>query len=44
MGFNAGDFPEAEKYYAEAISIPLFHGMTDVQQEEVIRVLDKVLS
>jgi len=43
LGFKQGDFPEAEKYYTEAISIPLFHGMTDEQQTEVIKQLTHVL-
>lgn len=43
MGFKTGDFPEAEKYYQEAISLPMFHIMTDEQQDEVVRVLTKVL-
>jgi UDP-4-amino-4,6-dideoxy-N-acetyl-beta-L-altrosamine transaminase len=43
MGFKTGDFPEAEKYYQDAISLPMFHIMTDEQQDEVVRVLTKVL-
>lgn len=43
MGFNWGDFPEAEKYYKEAISIPMFHGMTSEQQYEVVATLQEVL-
>ena len=43
MGFKPGDFPEAECYYSEAISIPMFHGMTDEQQKEVVTVLKSVL-
>ncbi|TBR37473.1 UDP-4-amino-4,6-dideoxy-N-acetyl-beta-L-altrosamine transaminase [Marinomonas agarivorans] len=43
MGFKQGDFPEAEKYYSEAISIPLFHGMTLEQQDEVVATLTQVL-
>lgn len=39
MGFNAADFPEAERYYAEAISLPLFPGLTEEQQLEVVRLL-----
>ena len=38
MGFQSGDFPFAEQYYREAISLPLFHGMTLSQQDEVINV------
>ena len=43
MGFRAGDFPEAESYYQEAISLPMFHVMTLEQQNEVVSVLTKVL-
>lgn len=43
MGFKKGDFPEAERYYEEAISLPMFSTMTKQQQDEVVRVLQKVL-
>lgn len=43
IGFDWGDFPEAEKYYQEAISIPMFHGMTLEQQDKVIAILTEVL-
>ena len=43
MGFKIGDFPEAEKYYREAISIPIFHGMKIGQQDLVIRAINEVL-
>ncbi len=43
MGFNVGDYPEAERYYAEAISIPMFHGMTHEQQDDVVKQLTAVL-
>ncbi|KZX76443.1 UDP-4-amino-4,6-dideoxy-N-acetyl-beta-L-altrosamine transaminase [Oleiphilus sp. HI0009] len=43
LGFKAGDFPEAEKYYKEAISIPIFHSMTDEQQSTSIDILSRVL-
>ncbi|MGA4604093.1 UDP-4-amino-4,6-dideoxy-N-acetyl-beta-L-altrosamine transaminase [Pseudoalteromonas maricaloris] len=39
MGFAKGDYPNAETYYDEAISIPMFHGMTSEQQNEVVKVL-----
>ena len=44
MGFRWGDFPVAENYYQEAISIPIFHGMTDEQQNKVIATLVEVLA
>lgn len=43
MGFKLGDFPHSEAYYQEAISLPMFHLMSDVQQDEVVRVLTSVL-
>jgi len=39
MGFKAGDFPEAESYYAEAISLPMFQTMSDAQQDEVVNCI-----
>lgn len=43
MGFAAGDFPEAERYYSEAISIPLFPTMTMEQQDYVVSSLREIL-
>ena len=44
MGFNQGDFPEAERYYTEAVSLPLFQGMTATQQDEVVVALKRAMS
>ena len=44
MGFKEGAFPEAEKYYSEAISIPMFHGLTFEDQDRVINALEQLLS
>ena len=43
LGFKKGDFPEAEAYYSEAISIPLYSVMTDKDQNEVVRSISQVL-
>lgn len=43
MGFQVGDYPESERYYAEAISLPMFQTMTEQQQDQVVAVLQKVL-
>jgi UDP-4-amino-4,6-dideoxy-N-acetyl-beta-L-altrosamine transaminase len=43
MGFKYGDFPAAEHYYQEAISLPMFHIMTEQQQDEVVSVLARIL-
>ena len=36
MGFRSGDFPEAERYYQEAISLPLYFGLSEADQDRVI--------
>jgi len=43
MGFKAGDFPQAESYYAEAISLPMYPSLTEVQQDYVITSLKSIL-
>jgi UDP-4-amino-4,6-dideoxy-N-acetyl-beta-L-altrosamine transaminase len=43
MGFKQGDFPHAESYYCNAISLPMFHGMTQEQQDEVVSKLTLIL-
>lgn len=44
MGFSAEDFPKAMEYYGQAISLPMFHGLTFEQQDEVVKALRKALS
>jgi len=39
MGFKVGDFPQAEHYYREAISLPMFQTMSEEQQDTVIATL-----
>ena len=39
MGFQADDFPHAQSYYHEAISLPIYQGLSDVQQDLVIEAL-----
>jgi dTDP-4-amino-4,6-dideoxygalactose transaminase len=36
MGFQPGDFPEAEQYYREAISIPMHPTLTTGEQDYVV--------
>jgi UDP-4-amino-4,6-dideoxy-N-acetyl-beta-L-altrosamine transaminase len=43
LGFNLGDFPAAEHYYQEAISIPLYYGLTEIEQDRVIKILREIL-
>lgn len=39
LGFKSGDYPEAERYYTEAISLPLFPTMSEEQQDDVVAAL-----
>ncbi len=41
MGFKSGDFPQAERYYAEAISLPMYPTMKESEQDKVIKALEK---
>lgn len=43
MGFKAGDFPEAEGYYQEAISIPMHPRLTEAEQDFVIESLGEAM-
>ena len=43
MGHKVGDFPQAEQYYAEAISLPMYQLLSDQQQDQVVAELQKVL-
>lgn len=43
FGFQRGDYPVAEDVYERLISLPLFHGMSDQDVEDVIHGVQKVL-
>lgn len=43
MGFKLGDFPEAERYYAEAISLPMYTTLNETQQNRVIEALQQAI-
>lgn len=43
IGFKEGDFVEAERYYQEAISLPIYYALSSAQQGEVIEALNGLL-
>ncbi|MFT5923066.1 MAG: UDP-4-amino-4,6-dideoxy-N-acetyl-beta-L-altrosamine transaminase [Glaciecola sp.] len=43
LGFNKGDFPIAENFYNNALTLPLFPSLSDEQQNIVIDVLHEIL-
>lgn len=43
LGFRQGDFPVAEAYYERAISLPMYAGLTEAQQDYVVEQLLQLL-
>lgn len=43
LGFRHGSFPQAEAYYEQAISLPMYSGLTEAQQDEVVSALREAL-
>ncbi len=43
LGFRRGDFPNAEAYYAEAISLPMYPALSETEQQAVVDALKVAL-
>lgn len=43
LGFRQGDFPQSEKYYDEAFTLPLYYDLTNDQQDRIVESLRKIL-
>jgi UDP-4-amino-4,6-dideoxy-N-acetyl-beta-L-altrosamine transaminase len=43
LGFGEGHCPEAERYYREAITLPLYPAMSEAEQDRIIAALREVL-
>lgn len=43
LGFQTGDFPEAERYYAQAVSLPMYASLTEAQQDVVVSAIRSAL-
>lgn len=43
LGFKVGDFPEAERYYAKAMTLPLYSAMSEAQQDQVVDAVREIL-
>ncbi|MFC1831315.1 UDP-4-amino-4,6-dideoxy-N-acetyl-beta-L-altrosamine transaminase [Thermodesulfobacteriota bacterium] len=44
LGFVRNYCPDAERYYAEAISLPIYPGLNKFQQNEIVSILQKTLN
>jgi dTDP-4-amino-4,6-dideoxygalactose transaminase len=41
LGWKNGDFPLSESYYSQCLSLPMYPGLTDDEQDYVIsKILD----
>lgn len=43
MGFKMGDYPAAEQYYREALTLPLYYDLTDDEQQYISECLHGIL-
>lgn len=43
LGFKPGDFPEAERYYAEAISLPMYPTLSATQQDQIVAAIGEAV-
>lgn len=43
LGFSPGQFPYSEQFYSRAITLPLYPGLTETQQDQVVESLYQVL-
>lgn len=43
LGYQKGICPNAEKYYDEVMSIPLYYSLTDAEAEDVIHAVKKIV-
>ncbi len=44
LGYDPADFPEAERYYAQCLTLPLFPALTESQQDVVVAALRTALA
>jgi perosamine synthetase len=44
FGYQGGEYPVAEAAYEQLISLPMFHGMTDQDVQDVIHAVGKVVT
>lgn len=44
LGFQWGDYPQAERHYRAAMSLPMYPTLTDAQQDKVVAMLREALA
>jgi len=43
FGYNKENYPNSERYYLQAISIPIYPTLTNIEQEKIISTLQKLV-
>jgi len=44
LGFDPADYPEAQAFYSEALSIPLFYDLRDNQQAQIVAEVKRIVT
>lgn len=44
LGFKEGQFPQSELYYSQAISIPLYPGLTEKEQQHIVSSIETAIN
>jgi UDP-4-amino-4,6-dideoxy-N-acetyl-beta-L-altrosamine transaminase len=44
LGFTPEQYPEAERYYAEAVTLPMYPGLTETKQDRVVESLRSAIA
>jgi dTDP-4-amino-4,6-dideoxygalactose transaminase len=44
LGFKVGDFPNAEKYYQQAVTLPLFPDLTKGEVFQIVTTLTNLVN
>lgn len=44
LGYKKGNWPVAEKYYEQCLSIPMYHGLTNEEQDYVVEAIIQFFS
>gem|GEM_PF-5102613 len=43
FNYKQGDYPEAERFYEQEISLPIYPGLTNMEQDYVIDLINNFL-
>ena len=44
LGYNTSNYPESNKFYSEALSIPMYYSLTNDEQDKVIKNIKSIIN